>query len=49
MGLEWQVQIQLGTKEYPDTGKDLQLDRLIEQALKFNPQIETVVTGRGGL
>ncbi|PVV05651.1 MAG: hypothetical protein B6D77_18670 [gamma proteobacterium symbiont of Ctena orbiculata] len=40
MGLEWQVQIQLGTKEYPDTGKDLQLDRLIEQALKFNPQIE---------
>jgi outer membrane protein TolC len=40
MGLEWQEQIQLATKEYPDTAIDLELDELIEQALKFNPQID---------
>jgi outer membrane protein TolC len=40
MGLDWQEQIQLGTTNYPDYGIDLHLDKLIEQALKFNPAIE---------
>ncbi|MEW8026415.1 MAG: TolC family protein [Candidatus Thiodiazotropha sp.] len=40
MGLEWQEQIRLDTKEYPHTANNLQLDQLIEQALRFNPQIE---------
>ncbi|MES9815290.1 MAG: TolC family protein [Candidatus Thiodiazotropha sp.] len=40
MGLEWQEQIQLGTQEYPDAANSLELDRLIGQAEKFNPQIE---------
>jgi outer membrane protein TolC len=40
MGLDWQAQIQLSTTEYPDREVDLQLDQLIEQALKFNPGIE---------
>ncbi|MEW8374445.1 MAG: TolC family protein [Candidatus Thiodiazotropha sp.] len=40
MGLDWQAQIQLGTNEYPQPDRDLALDRLIEQALKFNPRIE---------
>jgi outer membrane protein TolC len=40
MGLDWQEQIQLGTTNYPDYGIDLHLDKLIEQALKFNPTIE---------
>ncbi|MES9971564.1 MAG: TolC family protein [Candidatus Thiodiazotropha sp.] len=40
MGLEWQEQIQLATADYPDSAINLKLDQLIEQALKFNPQIE---------
>lgn len=40
MGLEWQEQIRLATTDYPDVGVDLQLDQLIDEALKFNPRIE---------
>ncbi|MES9990982.1 MAG: TolC family protein [Candidatus Thiodiazotropha sp.] len=40
MGLDWQQQIQLGTSDFPVVGKDLELDKLVDQALKFNPQIQ---------
>jgi outer membrane protein TolC len=40
MGLDWQEQVRLSMKEYPVSKVDLELDQLIEQAMKFNPQIE---------
>ncbi|MEW8505429.1 MAG: TolC family protein [Candidatus Thiodiazotropha sp.] len=40
MGLDWQEQIRLATRDFPEAGKNLRLDQLIEQALQFNPQIE---------
>jgi outer membrane protein TolC len=40
MGLDWQEQIELGTKEYPQSADNLQLDKLIDRALEFNPMIE---------
>jgi outer membrane protein TolC len=40
MGLDWREQILLGSKSYPSTLDPNSLDRLIDQALQFNPEIE---------
>ncbi len=40
MGLDWREQIRLGSETYPTTLDSDSLDRLIEQALNFNPEIE---------
>jgi outer membrane protein len=40
MGLDWRQEIQLGADSYPADLEADSLDRLIEQALAFNPEIE---------
>lgn len=40
MGLDWRQEIQLGADSYPADLEAGSLDRLIEQALAFNPEIE---------
>ncbi len=40
MGLDWREQIRLSTETYPATLDSDSLNRLIEQALNFNPEVE---------
>ncbi|MET0065768.1 MAG: TolC family protein [Candidatus Thiodiazotropha sp.] len=40
MGLDWREQIRLADERYPDNIDANSLDRLIDQALNFNPEIE---------
>lgn len=40
MGLDWHEEIRIGVDTYPATLDDDSLERLVEQALNFNPEIE---------
>jgi outer membrane protein TolC len=40
MGLDWRKQIQVSSETYPSTLDSNSLNRLIDQALSFNPEVE---------
>ena len=42
MGLDWRKEIRLGSEHYPSSVDSVSLDRLIDDALNFNPEIQKI-------